>query len=386
MDSPRGRIYLIKGARGRHAGAGRRSRPPPRPLSRLPRLRDGVSLRRALRQHHRGCARLRRAARARARGGIACAAPASWRSFRTRAACARCSGWREVARGLGLWPLVTRLVDARRAAAAVAQRRTRWPGCIPARGRERARVGLLRGCVGDALFADVNAAAVRVLTAQRRRPCVVPPRAGLLRRAAPARRRPGGGARGWRARTCAAFPADLDAVLVTAAGCGSAMKEYAHLLARRRSPARAPRRFAARTRDVSEFLAELGLPPPARRLALRATYHDACHLAHAQGVRSAPRRLLAAHPGARAGGARARPTSAAAAPAATTSPSRPWRAACASARSTTSPRRAPSCVVVGNPGCALQIRAGLAARGLRRAGRASGRAAGRGVRVQYAGD
>ena len=71
------------------------------------------------------------------------------------------------------------------------------------------------------------------------------------------------------------------------------MKEYGQLLAS--DAARAPAaRFAARTRDVSEFLIELGLPPPQRRLEMRATYHDACHLAHAQNVRSAPRRLLAA--------------------------------------------------------------------------------------------
>jgi glycolate oxidase iron-sulfur subunit len=96
-------------------------------------------------------------------------------------------------------------------------------------------------------------------------------------------------------RNLSAFPADVDAVLTNAAGCGSGMHEYG-LLFRGEPEQEAAERFAERVVDVSVFLEALGLreaPPPAPR-PLRVAYHDACHLAHAQGVRSAPRALLEA--------------------------------------------------------------------------------------------
>ena len=268
-------------------------------------------------------------------------------------------GLAQVARGLGVWPLVTRVVGAAamlpplRASASLA-------GLYPAHGRERARVGLLRGCVGDALFSEVNAAAVRLLTSHGVS-VLVPREQGCCG----ALHLHGGdpeSARRLARQNLLAFPDDLDAVVVTAAGCGSTMKEYGQLLAS--DAARAPAaRFAARTRDVSEFLIELGLPPPQRRLEMRATYHDACHLAHAQNVRSAPRRLLAS-----IGGLELVALGEA-------------DVCCGSAGSynLTEPAMArrlrerkidnivatgATCVVVGNPGCALQIRAGLAGRGL----------------------
>jgi glycolate oxidase iron-sulfur subunit len=187
-------------------------------------------------------------------------------------------GLAQVARGLGIWPLVTRLVEGAallpplRSGASLAE-------IHPARGRERARVGLLRGCVADVLFAEVNAAAVRVLT-EFGVTVVVPPGQGCcgalhLHNGAP------DAARQLARRNLLAFPDDLDAVIVTAAGCGSAMKEYAHLLGDDLSGARA-RQFAGSVRDVTEFLAEREAPA-GRALKLRATYHDACHLAHAQG-------------------------------------------------------------------------------------------------------
>jgi glycolate oxidase iron-sulfur subunit len=88
----------------------------------------------------------------------------------------------------------------------------------------------------------------------------------------------------------AAFPADVDWVVTNAAGCGSTMREYAHW-----STDEAVTRLAGRTRDVTELLAEADLP--LEPLAMTVTYHDACHLAHGQKVRSAPRALLARVPG-----------------------------------------------------------------------------------------
>ena len=93
-----------------------------------------------------------------------------------------------------------------------------------------------------------------------------------------------------------AFPFDdLDAIVVNAAGCGAMFKDYVHLLHKRNPEAAA--RFTAKVRDISEFLVELGPIPPTGSLPLDVTYHDACHLCHAQQVRSQPRKLLEMIPG-----------------------------------------------------------------------------------------
>ncbi|HEX4148404.1 MAG TPA: (Fe-S)-binding protein, partial [Pirellulales bacterium] len=89
--------------------------------------------------------------------------------------------------------------------------------------------------------------------------------------------------------------ADVDAVIVNVAGCGSMLKDYGHHWHDARRAERA--RFAGKIRDINEFLDELGFLPPPGEIRLRATYHDACHLVHAQKIREAPRRLLARVPG-----------------------------------------------------------------------------------------
>jgi glycolate oxidase iron-sulfur subunit len=172
----------------------------------------------------------------------------------------------------------------------------RLPSRVAARGPRRAVVGMLTGCVQSALFPDVNAATARVLAAEG---CdVIIPRSqgccGALSlhagRAAEAMR--------FAQRTIAAFEsAGVDAIVVNSAGCGSAMKDYGRILAD--SPAWASRAAAlsSRVRDFAEFLVELG--PAAERgpVPVRAAYHDACHLGHAQGITAAPRTLLGAVPG-----------------------------------------------------------------------------------------
>jgi glycolate oxidase iron-sulfur subunit len=89
--------------------------------------------------------------------------------------------------------------------------------------------------------------------------------------------------------------AELDAVVVNVAGCGSMLKDYGHHWHDGRTAERAA--FAGRIRDVTEFLDELGIVPPKHPVKVKATYHDACHLAHAQKIVDAPRRLLAQIPG-----------------------------------------------------------------------------------------
>jgi glycolate oxidase iron-sulfur subunit len=162
------------------------------------------------------------------------------------------------------------------------------PELVPARGRAVGRVGLLTGCVQRHLYPNVNRDTARLLSLAGF-DVVIPSTQGccgaLDLHAGRAE------AHAARARAlAAAFPADLDFIVTNAAGCGAAMKEYGHHVPELES-------FAARVRDVSELLADAELPLGA--LDLTVTYHDACHLAHGQRVRQEPRRLLARIPGVR---------------------------------------------------------------------------------------
>ncbi|MBS1678879.1 MAG: 4Fe-4S dicluster domain-containing protein [Actinobacteria bacterium] len=167
------------------------------------------------------------------------------------------------------------------------------PPSFPAQGERRARVALLAGCVQQALDPEIGWAAGRVL-ARNGVEVIVPAGQGccgsLAMHAGDA-----AGARKLARRNLGAFPADVDAVITTAAGCGSGMREYGSLFLGESEEAAATA-LAGRTRDVAEFLADLGLAaaPPALAHPRRVAYQDACHLAHAQQVTAAPRRLLTA--------------------------------------------------------------------------------------------
>lgn len=154
----------------------------------------------------------------------------------------------------------------------------RVPEFTPAVGARRARVGLLTGCVQSVFFPEVNAATARVLAAEG---CDVVAPAGQgccgalslhSGRSTEARRYADG--------VFETF-ADVDVIVANAAGCGSALKEHG----------------GSNVRDLSEFLVELGPVAPRHPLAVSVAYQDACHLAHAQGVRAQPRTLLRAVPG-----------------------------------------------------------------------------------------
>jgi glycolate oxidase iron-sulfur subunit len=161
-------------------------------------------------------------------------------------------------------------------------------------GERRGRAGLLQGCVQRAYFGSVNAATARVLAAEGWEVAApTQPRCcGSLQLHAG----DDGPARALARETIAAFE-DCDVVVANAAGCGSGMKDYAHLL--RDDPAWAERAeaFSAKVRDVNELLAEHEPRAPRGRVDLRVAYHDACHLAHAQAVRTQPRELLRGIPG-----------------------------------------------------------------------------------------
>ena len=180
---------------------------------------------------------------------------------------------------------------------AKASRGSRVAEHTPAVGPERLRVGFVTGCVQQVFFGHVNDATVRVLAAEG---CdVVAPRSQGCCGALALHSGRDEDARGFARDLIASFErADVDVVVVNAAGCGSSMKSYGDLF--RNDPAWAARAqaFAARVRDVTEVLASLGAPrSPRHRLDLRVAYHDACHLGHAQGIRQEPRDLLAAIPG-----------------------------------------------------------------------------------------
>ena len=171
------------------------------------------------------------------------------------------------------------------------------PPAVTLAERERvARVGLLTGCVQSVLFGDVNAATARVLAAEGYE--VVAPRSlpccGAL--ALHAGRHDDGLARA-RKLIDAFEPAGADLVVSNAAGCGSNLKDYGHLLAGDPAYAERAAAFSARARDVSELLAERPSRAERRPLGVRVAFQDSCHLAHAQRIREAPRAMLRAIPG-----------------------------------------------------------------------------------------
>jgi glycolate oxidase iron-sulfur subunit len=171
------------------------------------------------------------------------------------------------------------------------------PEVTPAKGKERLKVAMLTGCVQRLAFGHVNAATVRVLAAEG---CQVmaPPAQGCCG-ALPLHSGHIDQARALAKRTIEVFErSGADRIVVNAAGCGSAMKDYGELFAGDPAWAERAHTFSAKVRDVSQLLIELGPQrAPRHKLKARVAYHDACHLAHGQGVRAEPRALLQAIPG-----------------------------------------------------------------------------------------
>ncbi len=244
--------------------------------------------------------------------------------------------------------------------------RHQLPAVTPAVGKRRFRVGILAGCVMSVLYQAVNADTVQVLAANG---CEV-----LINQsqgccgALHLHSGYGEDAKKMARRLIDAFyPWDgLDAIIVNSAGCGSTMKEYGHLLAEDPQYAAKAAAFAAKVRDISEFLADVGWTASLKRRTdtpIAIAYHDACHLAHGQNIREAPRMLLAQIPGT------------------TLVPLAESDLCCGSAGiyNFTEPEMArrlqarklanildtgASVVATGNPGCLAWIESGLAERGL----------------------
>ncbi len=165
-----------------------------------------------------------------------------------------------------------------------------------ARGIRRARIAFFAGCIARMTFTSLNEATLRVLQANG---CeVVVPGGQWCCGALAVHAGFRDVARDLARRNLAAFEqGDFDAVITNAAGCGSTLKEYGQLFGPEDKDHERAEAFGERVRDVTEFLDQLGLVSPLKREERRVTYQDSCHLLHGQRVREAPRRLLAAVPG-----------------------------------------------------------------------------------------
>ena len=233
------------------------------------------------------------------------------------------------------------------------------PPLTPAEGPRRARVALLTGCVQSVIFGAHNRATVRVL-AKNGFEVVVPEGQGCCG----ALNAHGGDherAVAMARQTIDAFEAArADAVVVNTSGCGAHMKAYGHLLADDRAYAERAARFAASVRDVAEILAQEPLRGPLSPVPLTCTYHDPCHVVHGQKIKSEPRKLLAQIPGLRV----------------VELTESDWCCGSAGIYNLTEPEMATrllhrkvshvlatgaEAVVTANPGCILQIQAGLGA-------------------------
>jgi len=206
------------------------------------------------------------------------------------------TGLQALVRGSGVLNLFPKKLRAMEALMPMLKSSERVPELTNAQGAKRARVGLLLGCVQREFFPRVNAATARVLAAEgfevvapAEQPCC----GALMVHAGEEN-----GALELARKTIDAFDrASVEFIITNAAGCGSNVKEYGHLLRDDPNYAAKAKTFAAKCRDITELLAD-GAPQAKRNpLKLRVAYHDACHLQHAQGIRIPPRQLLAQIPG-----------------------------------------------------------------------------------------
>jgi Fe-S oxidoreductase len=235
------------------------------------------------------------------------------------------------------------------------------PELTPAEGARRIRVGLLTGCIQQVVFGPHNRATARVLAKNGAE--VVAPRAQACCGALHAHAGEHATALVLARRTIEAFEqAGVEQVIVNTSGCGAHMKSYGVLLAGDPAWRERAARFASRVRDVSEFLAEQPLRGPLTAVRRTVTYHDPCHVVHGQKIRAQPRALLAQIPGLRV----------------VELEEADWCCGSAGTYNLTQPEMATrlqerkiahvqatgaDAVVTANPGCIIQIAQGLAARG-----------------------
>jgi len=207
------------------------------------------------------------------------------------------SGLQSLTRASGLLKLLPKRFAAMEALLPAVPARFTWtmPERVAPATPVRGRVGMLTGCVQQVFFSHVNAATARVLSAEgfeviipTGQPCcgALMVHSGLEDQAAAMAR-----------NLISLFEvASVDSIVINAAGCGSTMKEYGHLLRDDPQWAARARAFSAKCKDITEVLSNVPSMAPRHPLPLRIAYHDACHLRHAQGIHLQPRQLLAEIP------------------------------------------------------------------------------------------
>ena len=229
-------------------------------------------------------------------------------------------------------------------------------------GEKRYTVAMLSGCVMPELFGATNQATVKVL--QHNGCDVLVPKSQACCGALLLHNGDKPDALALARRNVDVFSGlDFDVLIINASGCGAMMKEYGELLKDDSTYSERAEQLSAKMQDVSEFLGSIPLVAPTKTVTKKVTYHDACHLAHGQGVRAQPRVLLDAIPGLQV----------------TDLPESDWCCGSAGTYNLTEPEMAQrllnrkvnniktteaETVVMGNPGCLMQIRSGLQQQGL----------------------
>jgi glycolate oxidase iron-sulfur subunit len=166
----------------------------------------------------------------------------------------------------------------------------------PAQGERRGRAGLLAGCIMHVAFAGIDRATVRVLT-RNGWDVIVPALQGCCGALHTHAGEAAAGRERARANIAAFEAANVDVIVNNAAGCGAALREYGRFLEDDQAWAQRAADFSARVRDVTEVLAGSALRGVPRSLDCTVTYQDPCHLAHAQRIAAEPRSLLRSIPG-----------------------------------------------------------------------------------------
>lgn len=170
------------------------------------------------------------------------------------------------------------------------------PEVIRAKGTAKHRVGFLTGCFMNLMYSDINLDTVAVLL---HNDCeVIVPKKQKCCGALHAHNGDMVTARALARQNIDAFdPYDLDAIVMNSAGCGATMREYGRLLREDTHYAERAKRFSEKVKDVTEFLISIDFKKPAKPISKRVTYHEPCHLAHAQSITNPPREMLHSIPG-----------------------------------------------------------------------------------------
>ncbi len=225
--------------------------------------------------------------------------PARLRALAVPLSAFAASGLQAIVRRSGLLRLLPKelaQLDALMPPVNIADMGAKLPERTLAHGPPRGRVALVAGCVQRTFFPNVNAATVRVLTAEGF-DVEIPPNQGCCGALSLHAGRAEEAKRFARATIETFEKSGAETIAINAAGCGSALKEYGELLAGDPAFAARAAAFSAKVRDISEFLAAVEPRAVRHPIRVRVAYHDACHLGHAQGIRSEPRALLRSIPG-----------------------------------------------------------------------------------------